>query len=105
MSQGNGQSAQEPVQYILNRKLIAVSIQVGCLTLLIILASLVVGVWLDRQLETMPLFTILLLVGSMPVTWVAIFWVVNRAKKHFEIHPASMHKAPINWEEADSDRD
>lgn len=47
---------------------------------MLIFLSLVTGLILDRVLDTRPLFTIIFLVGSMPLTWVAVFWVVNRAK-------------------------
>jgi F0F1-type ATP synthase assembly protein I len=41
--------------------------QIGCLTLILIGAALGAGILLDRFLETKPIFTILFLVGSMPV--------------------------------------
>ena len=40
--------------------------QVGCLTALIILVALIAGLWLDGMLQTKPLFTLLLLLGSVP---------------------------------------
>ena len=42
--------------------------QVGCLTTLVIVAALVVGLWLDRTLDSRPVFTLILLAGSVPVT-------------------------------------
>ena len=42
--------------------------QVGCLTPIILLGALFVGLWLDRQFETKPLFTILFIVGSAPIS-------------------------------------
>jgi F0F1-type ATP synthase assembly protein I len=41
--------------------------QIGCLTLILIGAALGTGILLDRFLETRPLFTVLFLVGSVPV--------------------------------------
>jgi F0F1-type ATP synthase assembly protein I len=41
--------------------------QVGCLTVLLIGLALGSGVLLDRFLETRPIFTILFMVGSVPV--------------------------------------
>jgi F0F1-type ATP synthase assembly protein I len=67
-------------QSVFSAAVFQVALQVGCLTFVIIFAALVAGLLLDRVLQTRPLFTILLLVGSMPATWVAIFWIVNRAK-------------------------
>lgn len=42
--------------------------QVGCVTVAIIAVALLAGLWLDTQLDTRPLFTILLILGSVPVT-------------------------------------
>ena len=42
--------------------------QVGCVTVIIIAIALIGGVFLDRMLETRAIFTILFLVGSVPVT-------------------------------------
>jgi hypothetical protein len=42
--------------------------QVGCLTVIIIAAALAAGLWIDTQFDTRPVFTILLILGSVPVT-------------------------------------
>ncbi len=42
--------------------------QIGCITVLLIAIALGVGILLDRFLDTRPIFTILFLVGSVPVT-------------------------------------
>jgi F0F1-type ATP synthase assembly protein I len=42
--------------------------QVGCVTIAVVLGALVVGLGLDKFLDTRPLFTILLLLGSVPVS-------------------------------------
>jgi F0F1-type ATP synthase assembly protein I len=41
--------------------------QIGCITVLLIGLALGAGVLLDRFLETRPIFTILFIVGSVPV--------------------------------------
>jgi F0F1-type ATP synthase assembly protein I len=41
--------------------------QIGCLTLILIGAALGAGILLDRFLETTPFFTVLFLVGSVPI--------------------------------------
>lgn len=76
-----GNSDSNNPQSAFNAAVITVALQVGCLTLVIIFAALILGLFLDQTLDTRPLFTILLLVGSMPATWIAVFWSVNRAKK------------------------
>lgn len=42
--------------------------QVGCITVLMVALALAAGVFLDRFLDTRPVFTILFMVGSVPVT-------------------------------------
>ncbi|MEW5986617.1 MAG: AtpZ/AtpI family protein [Chloroflexota bacterium] len=42
--------------------------QVGCMTIILIGLAFGAGWLLDRYLETKPVFTILFLVGSVPVT-------------------------------------
>ena len=42
--------------------------QVGCATVAVVLGALVVGLGLDRYFDTRPLFTLLLLLGSIPVS-------------------------------------
>ena len=42
--------------------------QVGCITLLVILASVFAGLWLDARFHTRPIFTLVLLVAGIPVS-------------------------------------
>lgn len=53
--------------------------QVGCLTLLIVLAALFGGIWLDNQFGTKPILTVVLMIASVPVTLVVMFWIVRKA--------------------------
>jgi F0F1-type ATP synthase assembly protein I len=53
--------------------------QVGCLTPVIILGALFAGLWLDRQFETRPLFTILFIVGSAPISVFVLYRIVRTA--------------------------
>lgn len=68
-----------PGRYALNMTLAAVAGQVGCLTIVVIGAALLAGMWLDSLLDTRPLFIIGLLLVSVPVTLVMMFWVVRQA--------------------------
>ena len=52
----------------LQMALLGVIGQVGCLTLVIILVALVAGLWLDNQFQTRSLFTLILVITSIPVT-------------------------------------
>jgi len=51
--------------------------QVGCLTLVIILASVFGGLWLDRTFGTKPVFTLILLFAGIPLS-VLVMLVVAR---------------------------
>ena len=62
-----------------NTILMTVIGQVGCLTPVIILVALFAGLWLDRQFETKPLFTILFIVGSAPVSIFSLYKIVKGA--------------------------
>jgi F0F1-type ATP synthase assembly protein I len=70
---------QQNVQYALNLAMAGIAGQVGFLTLVIVFAALFGGLWLDRRFETKPLFTILLLIGSVPVTIFVMFRVALSA--------------------------
>jgi F0F1-type ATP synthase assembly protein I len=62
-----------------NTVLVTVVGQVGCLTPLILLGALFAGLWLDRQFGTKPLFTILFIVGSAPVSVFVLYRIVRMA--------------------------
>lgn len=47
--------------------LVGVLLQVGCVTLVLTLGSVLAGLGLDKQLGTLPLFTISLLLISVPL--------------------------------------
>ena len=77
MGQTGDQPEKDRKQYAFNLTLAAVAGQVGCLTLVFVLIALFVGLWLDSQFQTRPMFTILLMIGSVPVTLLVMFWVVR----------------------------
>ncbi len=84
MSLTGDQSGKNRKEFAFNLALSVVVGQVGCLTLVIILAALFGGLWLDRYLDTRPLFTIILMVASVPITLVMMFWVVRKATTKFQ---------------------
>ena len=49
--------------------------QVGCLSLVIILLSVLGGLWLDNTLGTKPLFTLSLLLLGIPISVVLMLYV------------------------------
>ena len=75
----SNQSENDRAQYAFNLTLAVVAGQVGCLTLVIVLAALFGGLWLDSRLQTRPLFTLGLMIASIPITMLTMFWVVRTA--------------------------
>jgi len=103
MSQPEKQG-KDRFQYAMNLTLASIAGQVGCLTLVIILVALFAGLWLDRYLDTKPLFTIVILIGSVPVTLFLMFRVVKAATNR--IKPVQNTKSnTISTTEEDADRE
>ena len=63
--------------------------QVGFLTLVIILAAVGIGLFLDRQFDTKPLITIILILGSIPVSLFITVRTVKRVLKRPTVKPES----------------
>jgi len=63
---------------ILNTLLIVMVGQVGCLTLIIILASVFGGLWLDNTVGTKPVFTLVLLLAGIPLSVIMMLVVARR---------------------------
>jgi len=63
---------------ILNTLLVVMIGQVGCLTLVVILASVFGGLWLDKTFGTKPIFTLVLLLAGIPVS---VFVMLTVARK------------------------
>jgi len=60
---------------IINTVLIVMVGQVGCLSLVVILLSVLGGLWLDNMLGTKPLFTLILLLAGIPLSVVLMVYV------------------------------
>jgi F0F1-type ATP synthase assembly protein I len=63
---------------ILTNLLIVLVGQVGCLTLVIILASVFGGLWLDKTFNTKPVFTLALLLAGIPASVFVMLVVARR---------------------------
>jgi F0F1-type ATP synthase assembly protein I len=63
---------------ILNTLLIVMIGQVGCLTLVIILASVFGGLWLDNLFGTKPVFTLVLLFAGIPISVFVMLYVARK---------------------------
>ena len=54
--------------YTQNLALASTVSQVGCVTVVIVVGSLLLGLWLDNLLDTKPILTILCILASIPVS-------------------------------------
>ena len=63
---------------ILTNVLIVMVGQVGCLTLLIIMASVFGGLWLDKVFDTKPVITLALLFAGIPVSVIVMLSVARK---------------------------
>jgi apolipoprotein N-acyltransferase len=66
-------------QYALNLTLAGVAGMAGVITLVIILVALFTGIWLDNHLDTNHNFTIILILASVPLTLIVMFYYVKAA--------------------------
>lgn len=66
-------------QRIKNLALAGMAGQVGCLTLVIVLGAVFLGLWLDSILGTRPWFTLGLVVVSIPVSLLVMLVVARTA--------------------------
>lgn len=83
MSQTSDQPDKKEALRSLNLTLAAVTGQVGCLTVIIILAAFFIGRRLDNQFDSEAVFTVVLMIASVPVTLVVMFWVVRSVTARF----------------------
>ena len=88
-------------QYVLNLTLAGLAGQVGFITLAIVVAALLLGLWADNSLSTRPLFLIVSLLASVPVT----LFVMYRVAMGFvrRIQTDSPPKAAARPERSDAD--
>lgn len=61
--------------------------QIGALTVGVIVVALIAGLWLDKTFSTRPLFTLLLMLASFPVTYYVIYRIALNAVS--KIQPAA----------------
>ena len=72
-----GTPKKDRKQSILNMTLAIVTGQVGCVTLLIVLGAVFLGLWLDNRFSSRPTFTIITLIVSIPVSLLMMFFIVR----------------------------
>lgn len=97
MKRPDEQNNQKNYQYALNLTLAAVAGQVGFITLFVIVVALFGGLALDKFLGTRPMFTIIFMIASVPVTVALMFRIVRAATSR--IKPAKQSENPETPEE------
>ncbi len=66
-------------QRLVNLTLAGVAGSSGCITLVIVLAALLIGLMLDNRFDTRPIMTIVLVIVSIPISLAAMLIVVRLA--------------------------
>ena len=99
MSSGDDRQGQA----VYGLALASVVSQVGCVTVAVVLGALVVGLGLDRALDTRPLFTILLLLGSIPVSLYLLVRIALSAVAQLNPPPSKPEERQGVSEEAPSE--
>ena len=74
---------------ILNTLLIVLVGQVGCLTTMIVLASVFGGLWLDQTFGTKPLFTLILLIAGIPISVLLMIFISRRTLARMKLKSES----------------
>lgn len=77
-------SSNRPQGVIKNLALASVMSQVGCVTVVIVIGALLLGLWADSQFNTKPLFTIVFLLGSIPVSLYSLVRVALSTAAQFQ---------------------
>lgn len=79
---------------VFNTTLTTVIVQVGCITPVIIIGFLFLGLWLDRMFVTSPLFTVIFIVVAMPVSILVLLAIVRAATKRLKSETKSNSEIP-----------
>jgi len=77
MEHKNSEKDTTQVQQV--KRMAFVTLQSGCLTIIIAGVALLIGLWVDSHLGTLPRWTLIALVGSAPLTFGGVFLIVRKA--------------------------
>ena len=75
-----GQSESDRKNILRNLLIVLVG-QVGCITLVVILLSVRLGLWLDDYFQTRPIYTLVLLFAGIPLSVWLMLLVARRTLK------------------------
>lgn len=75
MSEAGQVPGEERPKSIISLVLIGILVQAGCLTFFLVGIAIILGLWLDARFNTRPLFTIVLVLASVPITMYLLYRV------------------------------
>jgi uncharacterized membrane-anchored protein len=64
-----------------DKRMVLMPLQAGCMTLVVAGVALLVGYLLDSRLGTFPRWTLIVLISSAPLTLGGVYWLVRRMLK------------------------
>lgn len=79
--------------------------QSGCLVVALVLIAVVAGIWLDRVLGTRPVITLVLVLGSVPLTLLLLFRMATQAMSAVPPPVKPAEKALYDDDDDDDDKD
>jgi len=83
-------------EYFSNLALALLAGQVGCITLVIVLGAVFLGLWLDNHFQTKPVLTLVTVLVSVPISVVAMFIVARGAAKRVKVVETSTNTTRQN---------
>ena len=79
-----------------------IGVQAGCVSVIVIVAALVIGMLLDRALGTKYLFTLGLMLVSVPVSLAAMVYSVLRSSRSMRVKTPDISSTPTEDKTRDS---
>jgi hypothetical protein len=76
---GNQKLNEKPLSARSSMQLAWIPLQAGCLTFVLAVVAILIGLWLDARLGTAPRWTLILLIGSAPFAMGGVYLIVRRA--------------------------
>ena len=103
MSQQPNKTDFKPTFAPFNMSVLALGGQVGCSTLFIVIVAVFGGIWIDRYLDTKPVFTILFILGSAPLALGLTYWMALRTLQSTQTAPPDKKETKTDKEELTSE--
>jgi hypothetical protein len=95
---------KQPWQHVFSSTVFTVLSKIGCLTFVISVTALLLGIWLDGQLGTRPWMTVILVGLSVPIVTALIIKVTLSGTKHLNTSTPSK-KPKLNETKEEKNRE